>query len=125
VTSSDINSVTLYRPVGPKELALIEQSDFRAFPPSLSWQPIFYPVLSEEYATQIARDWNVRDSGAGFVTRFSVRAEFLRNYEVKQVGGRLHQEYRIPVEDLPLFNANLVGPIDVIAEFRRGDSNPL
>jgi hypothetical protein len=125
VTSSDINSVTLYRPVGPKELALIEQSDFRAFPPRLSWQPIFYPVLNEEYATQIARDWNVRDSGAGFVTRFSVRAEFLRKYEVKQVGGRLHQEYRIPAEDLPLFNANLVGPIDVIAEFRRDDSNPL
>jgi hypothetical protein len=111
-------TVTLYRPAGPKELALIEQSGCSAFPPRLSWQPIFYPVLNEEYATQIARDWNVRDSGAGFVTRFRVRAEFLRTDEVKQVGGRLHQEYWIPAEDLALFNANLVGPIEVIAEFR-------
>lgn len=114
-----IETVTLYRPVGPKELALVAQSGFTAFPPRLSWQPIFYPVLNEEYATQIARDWNVRDSGAGFVTRFRVRAEFSRNYEVKQVGGKLHQEYWIPAEDLELFNANLVGPIEVIAEFRR------
>jgi hypothetical protein len=116
-----VETVILYRPVGPKELALIQQSGFSAFPPRLPWQPIFYPVLNEEYATQIARDWNVRDSGAGFVTRFQVRAEFLRQYAVKQVGGRLHREYWIPAEDLALFNANLVGPIEVIAEFRRDE----
>ena len=89
MTPSATDTVTLYRPVGPKELALIEQSGFRAFPPRLPWQPIFHPVLNEEYATQIARDWNVRDSGAGFVTRVGVWTEFLSNYEVKQVGGRL------------------------------------
>src|SRR5262249_22495793 len=43
-------TLSLYRPVGPKELALIEQSGFSAFPPRLPWQPIFYPVLNEEYA---------------------------------------------------------------------------
>lgn len=122
MTPDEPETTTLYRPVGPKELALIEQSGFLAFPPRLSWQPIFYPVLNEEYATQIARDWNVRDSGAGFVTRFRVRRDFLNAYEVKQVGGRLHQEYWIPAEDLPLFNANLVGPIEVIAEFHRTGS---
>jgi hypothetical protein len=121
MTSEDSETTTLYRPVGPKELALIEQSGFLAFPPRLSWQPIFYPVLNEQYATQIARDWNVRDSGAGVVTRFRVRTEFLSSYEIKQVGGRLHQEYWIPAEDLPLFNAYLVGPIEVIAEFHRDD----
>jgi len=31
----------------------------------LTGQPIFYPVLNEEYAAKIARDWNVRQSGAG------------------------------------------------------------
>jgi hypothetical protein len=36
---------------------------------------------------------------------------------VKQVGDRLHREYWIPAEDLEAFNANLVGPIEVIAEF--------
>jgi len=49
-------TVTLYRPVGPKELALIEASGWRAFPPRLPEQPIFYPVLNEDYAIQIARD---------------------------------------------------------------------
>jgi hypothetical protein len=92
-----------------------------AFPPRLPEQPIFYPVLNEEYATQIARDWNMRDAAsgyAGYVTRFRVRADFLARYEVRSVGrGRLHEEYWIPAEDLADFNANIVGPIEVIAEF--------
>jgi ADP-ribosylglycohydrolase len=41
------NTVTLYRPVGPKELGLIRASGWRAFPPRLPEQPIFYPVLEE------------------------------------------------------------------------------
>jgi hypothetical protein len=41
---------TLYRPVGPKELALIVASGFREFPPRLAEQPIFYPVMNEECA---------------------------------------------------------------------------
>lgn len=78
--------LTLYRPVGPAEWALIVAADYRAFPPRLPEQPIFYPVLNEAYATQIARDWNVRDSGAGFVTRFQIDADFARRYPVQTVG---------------------------------------
>jgi hypothetical protein len=29
---------------------------------------MFYPVLSEDYAARIAREWNVKVCGAGFVT---------------------------------------------------------
>src|SRR5205807_3887130 len=103
------DTITLYRPVGPKELALIEQSDFRAFPPRLPEQPIFYPVLSEEYARKIARDWNVPASGAGYVTRFEVARAFLAQYQVQSAGGEAHKEYWIPAEDLPEFNANIRG----------------
>ncbi len=71
-------TVTLWRPVGPKELKLIEASGMREFPPRLPEQPIFYPVLSEAYAVQIARDWNVPASGSGFVTRFDVLKELSR-----------------------------------------------
>lgn len=71
-----MTTVTLFRPVGPKELALIESSGWRAFPPRLPEQPIFYPVTNEDYAIQIARDWNVKSSGSGFVTRFEVDAEY-------------------------------------------------
>lgn len=113
--------VTLFRPVGKNELALIEKSDFTAFPPRLPEQPIFYPVLNEEYATQIARDWNVKYNAdkVGYVTKFEVQKEFLDNYEVKVVGGRTHEEYWIPAEDLEEFNRNIVGKIEVIAAFSR------
>ncbi len=116
----ETDTVTLFRPVGLDELELIRASGFREFPPRLPGQPIFYPVLNEEYAAQIARDWNVRHArhGRGFVTRFRVRARFLEGYEVQTVGGSVHQEYWIPAEDLPEFNRNIVGPIEVIAEFR-------
>jgi len=115
--------VTLYRPVGQKELDLIRDSDWSAFPPRLSFQPIFYPVTNEEYAVQIAREWNTKDPASGhvgYVTRFDVRKEYLEVYEIQQVGGSLHTEYWIPAEELETFNANLVGKIEVIHEFRPG-----
>jgi hypothetical protein len=111
------DAVTLWRPVGPKELGLIRQSGMRAFPPRLPEQPIFYPVLNEEYARRIARDWNVPASGRGYVTRFRVAKAFLDRYRVQEAGGRAHQEYWIPAEDLAAFNAALIGEIEVIAEY--------
>jgi hypothetical protein len=80
-------------------------------------QPIFYPVLNEEYATKIARDWNVKASGSGYVTRFEVRRDFLDRYEVQQAGGQTILEYWIPAEALPELNRNIVGVIQVVAEF--------
>jgi hypothetical protein len=110
-------AITLWRPVGPEELELIRQSGMRAFPPRLSEQPIFYPVLSEDYAVKIARDWNVPASGKGYVTRFAVEKAFLDRYEVQVAGGKAHQEYWIPAEDLEAFNAAIVGEIEVVAAF--------
>ena len=116
---------TLYRPVGTKELRLIEKSGWREFPPRLPEQPIFYPVLNEEYATQIARDWNTKYNadGRGYVTRFHVRSQFLSKYIARTVGGSLHQEYWIPAEELPELNRNIVGLIEVIAEFGKADES--
>ena len=111
-------TVTLWRPIGPKELELIEQSGMHAFPPRLPDQPIFYPVLSEDYAVKIARDWNVPASGAGFVTRFEVKASYLAHYTIQEAGGRSHLEYWIPAEEMDAFNAAIVGKIEVTQEFR-------
>ena len=44
------DTVMLFRSVGPVELELIRKSQFRTFPPRLPEQPIFYPVLTEDYA---------------------------------------------------------------------------
>jgi hypothetical protein len=110
--------VTLWRAVGPAELRLIRESGMLAFPPRLPDQPIFYPVLSEEYAIKIARDWNVPANGSGFVTRFRVFLKhFLDSYEVQDAGGRSHQKYWIPAEDIAAFNEAIVGEIEVTAEF--------
>src|ERR1700741_2437575 len=110
---------TLYRPVGPEELALIRPAGHRPSPPRRREQPIFYPVLSEDYAIKIARDWNVPASGRGYVTRFRVAKAFLDRYEVHEAGGREHREYWIPAEELAAFNASLIGEIEIVAEFPR------
>ena len=113
----------LYRPVGQAELDLIRASGFRRFPPRLPEQPFFYPVLNEEYAKQIARDWNTNDEASGFVgyvLRFQVRSNFLANYEKHQVGGAHHREYWIPAAELEQFNDNIVGLIEVLSAFRKG-----
>jgi len=107
----------LYRPVGPEELELIAASGWKEFPPRLPEQPIFYPVLNEDYAVQIARDWNTKASGSGHVTRFHVRSDFLAKYAVQVVGNSTHQELWIPAADLAQLNRNIVGKIEVTAEF--------
>jgi hypothetical protein len=115
-----VNTTTLYRPVGQREWDLIAGLDCAAFPPRLPEQPIFYPVLNEGYAAQIARDWNTKDAlngNIGYVTRFEVQTDYLAQYDIKIVGASEHAEYWIPAEDLPHFNAAIVGKIEIIATF--------
>jgi hypothetical protein len=113
-----VDTTTLWRPTGPQELALVEASGWRAWPPRLPDQPIFYPVLNEDYAVRIARDWNVPASGVGYVTRFEVETTFLDAYDVQQAGGDTILEYWIPAEDLADLNEHIVGTIDVVQVFR-------
>lgn len=111
----------LYRPVGPKELELIVASGYREFPSRLPEQPIFYPVLNEEYARQIARDWNVPASGAGYVVRFALNKSFADRYPVRTVGSSAHQELWIPAEELAELNRNIVGQLQVVAKFEKAE----
>jgi hypothetical protein len=120
-------TLVLFRPVGPRELARIRLLDWRAFPPRLHYQPIFYPVLSEGYARQIARDWNATkaDTGfRGFVTRFEVDATHAARFERRVVGGRQHEELWVPADDLDEFNAHIVGKIAIVAAFEGGPDRP-
>jgi hypothetical protein len=112
-----METTILFRPVGLAELRLVAQSGYRRFPPRLPEQPIFYPVCNEQYAVEIAQEWNARDDGGGAVTRFSVRADFLASYPRHVVGARHHEEHWIPSEDLDAFNDAIVGPISIVREF--------
>ncbi|HEY1270239.1 MAG TPA: hypothetical protein VGH16_23480 [Candidatus Binatia bacterium] len=102
----------LWRPVGLNEMALVFDSGMAAFPPRLPEQPIFYPVLNKDYAVQIARDWNTKESPfAGYVLRFEITDNYATTFETRTVGGGIHRELWIPAERLAEFNAQIIGPI--------------
>lgn len=107
----------LYRPVGLQELKLILDTENRCFPPRLFFQPIFYPVLNEEYATEIAEKWNTKDENSGycgFVTEFTVDPEYLEKFEVHTVGAFRHQELWVPAEELAEFNKHIQEPVKLV-----------
>lgn len=111
---------TLYRPVGEKEMLLIIENGYTAFPPRLEWQPIFYPVLNEDYASEIAGKWNTRDEAGnylGFVTRFEVLEETANKYPAQNVGAKNHNELWVPAEELEAFNQSITGKIEVTQVF--------
>lgn len=115
-----MKTTTLYRPVGEYEMILIIESGFKEFPPRLEWQPIFYPVLNEEYASEIAEKWNTRDEAGnylGFVTQFDVKEEVADQYPAQNVGARNHDELWVLSEELDGFNKAIVGNIEVIKVF--------
>jgi hypothetical protein len=115
-----MNTVKLYRPVGLRELELISISGWEKFPPRLEWQPIFYPVLNQAYADQIAAEWNTKDPFSGFcgvTTEFDLLRSHYSKYAVQNVGGVIHNELWVPAEELEEFNANIVGSIRIISGF--------
>lgn len=110
----------LFRPVGEVELQLIADSDYKSFPPRLPEQPIFYPVLNQKYAEEIAKRWNVMDKNSGykgFVTRFEVEDNYISKFPVQTVGASYHQELWVPAEVLHSFNQHIIGKIEVITYF--------
>ena len=114
----------LYRPVGTAELELIHKSGDKEFPPRLPEQPIFYPVLNEQYACEIAGKWNAKTGdGLGYVTCFEIDNTYGSQFEVHTVGNHLHQELWVPAESLAEFNAHIIGKITVIKVFGDNNSN--
>lgn len=107
----------LFRPVGQAELDLIAEMDYRGYPPRLPEQPIFYPVLNEKYAREIAEKWNKKsaDSGyVGYVTTFEIDDAYISQFDIHTVGASYHQEFWIPAEQLAEFNHHIIGIIEVI-----------
>jgi hypothetical protein len=47
----------------------------------------------------------------------AIDAYYLSRHQIEKVGGAIHTEYWIPAEDLPEFNWNIVGRIEVTQEF--------
>jgi hypothetical protein len=111
---------TLYGAIGAADFALLLRSGFREFPPRLEEHAIFFDESSKPRALAAAHEWNARDAASGYVgyvTCFRVRSAFLVAYPPR-VRGQGHTEYWIPTAHLPRLNREIVGTIEVIAEFR-------
>ena len=114
--NTKMKTITLYRPVGIKELELIIDANWKGYPPRLTWQPIFYPVLNQTYAEEIASKWNTEDEFSGYcgiVTAFELNEDHYSKYDVQNVGAAIHEELWIPSEELELFNHNISGMITI------------
>lgn len=115
-----MKNITLYRPTGANELALIIDSGMKRFPPRLFWQPIFYPVLNFKYAAEIAEQWNRGDSnsdGVGFVTAFDISDDYFKKFQIQTVGLPYHQELWVPAEQLDEFNSEIINGIRIEKSF--------
>lgn len=110
-------SVRLYKSLTPAQFAAVIRSGWREFYIESPEQTVFYPKLYREYAEMIARTFNLAHYQAAYVVEFSVRADFLVNFEIKSVAYEEHKEYKIPVDQLPLLNRNLIGLIEVVSAF--------
>jgi hypothetical protein len=112
--------VTLYRPMGLFETRLVLESNCKEFPPRLEGQPIFYPVLNEGYAVQIASEWNTTDekSGySGFVASFNLNNSYFKEFEVQHVGDDQHNELWVPADKLQEFNSHIMNGIIISKTF--------
>jgi hypothetical protein len=85
-------TVTLWRPTGPEELALVEASGWTAWPLVYPSSPSSTP-FSTRIKRQRSRATDVKASGVGYVTRFQVKKSFMDRYEAHQAGGRTILEY--------------------------------
>ena len=101
-------TTTLWRPTGPKELELVRELEWRAWPPRLPEQPLFYPVLNEDYVPHESLAPRAPD-----VTE----SDFLRRDPVQQAGGRTILELWVPADELDEFNAHIVGKIELVHEY--------
>jgi len=110
----------LYCPVGFQELELIAASNFKVFPLRFEWQKMFYPALNFAYASDIAEKWNTKDSASsyvGYVKSFVLATEYLKQFEVQNMGTSIHNELCIPSDQLAEFNAQIIDPIMVEAVY--------
>jgi hypothetical protein len=116
-----VGTTVLYRPLGRRELELIREGGFRAFPPLPPGQSIFKAALTRDYAAEVARNWSAKEKTPAYsdvyVVRFEVDSAYLSRYSPHQVAGSRHREYSIPADGLNEFNGHIRGLIELVAEY--------
>lgn len=95
---------------------MIAASGWQEFPPRQPEQPNFCPMLQEAYAVQLAHSWDSSNAGVAYVLRFAVDAEYAACFPVRSsIGGLEQQAFCVPAEEMPDFNQQLLGQIEIVA----------
>jgi hypothetical protein len=101
-----------------EELRLLYETGMKAFPSRKPEQPIFYPVLTLEYANEIAQRWNAESlSASGYVARFNLDDTYGARFEPQKVGASHHVELWVPATELSLFNQHIIPPIIIVGAY--------
>ncbi|MCX4027823.1 hypothetical protein H0A36_23735 [Endozoicomonas sp. SM1973] len=114
-----MKTTALFRPIGPDQFEALKKLEFSQIPSHVFGQKFFYPQLHESFAKQIAKEWYLPKHGHAYVIRLEIACSYLEQFEVKRIGGPEHTEYRIPIEEKANFSRELVGKIEVIAEYQQ------
>ena len=113
-------SVTLYSPVSPSQLAKIINADWQQFFLHSDGQRFFFPKLHASFAEMLARQWEAKVHSAGYVVCFDIQRPFIDRFSLETVAYQEHFEYRIPANVLDQFNRAIWGNIRLLSAFESG-----
>lgn len=119
MTIRTANSITLYRPATTAQVSALAAGDWQAFGHESLVAGCFYPMLHSSYARLVARQWNVRQYGEGFVLQCRVDARWLSQFTPHTVATPTHLEYCIAADLLPAFNAAMTDRIRIVQHYRQ------
>ena len=115
---------TVFRPISAAEIEGLEAANWlrfrqNRFAARLLNQPIFIVFTNELDARRVAREAAAHDENGrrAYVTRFKVRPEVLERYEMRTVEADAGARHLVPENRIDWFNPDIVGPIEVIAEY--------
>lgn len=112
-----MKSITLYKSLSPVELAGVINNGWQSFAPLPIEQTIFAPKINLEHAQMLARQLEACLHTVGYVVCFTIEADFLQRFQCQTIAYEEQREYRIPAEELALFNQHLIGRIQPLTAF--------
>lgn len=110
-------TVTLYSAINPEQLFGIQKNNWQCCPEYLFAQLKVRPLSNQRTAEDIAQQWHVQKSGAGFVISFRVDAAFLRTLPSSELMGEQDYEFHVSTSAIKALNRNSLGSISTIKAF--------
>ena len=110
-------SITLYSAVNPEQLFGIQKNNWQCCPEYLFAQLKLRPLSNQRTAEDIAQQWHVQKSGAGFVIAFRVDVAFLHTQTSSELMGEQNYEFHISASAIKSLNKNIIGSISMIKAF--------